>query len=107
MVTTHAVRIIDETRRRGAAAAEITSGAFERRNRKLERQGRAVRLYLTDCNPGLNTYFVNSQGQTVYHRPETITAARRFSRTSPLADYTFTIRPIAAAPTVAAAAMPA
>ena len=89
-VTTHAVRIIAETRRRGAAAAEVTPAAFDERNRKLERQGRAMRLYFTECNPGLNTYFVNSLGQAVYYRPETIAASRRFSRASPLEDYAFT-----------------
>ena len=88
-VTAHAVRVIAETRRRGAAAAEVTSDAFDERNRKLERQGRAMRLYFTECNPGLNTYFVNSLGQAVYYRPETIAASRKFSRTSPLTDYSF------------------
>jgi cation diffusion facilitator CzcD-associated flavoprotein CzcO len=88
-VAAHAVRIIAEARRRGAAVAEVTPAAFDARNEKLARQGRAIRLYLTDCNPGLNTYFVNSLGQTVYYRPETIAAARRFSRSSPLADYAF------------------
>ncbi|MCX6478940.1 MAG: NAD(P)/FAD-dependent oxidoreductase, partial [Mycobacterium sp.] len=56
------------------------------------RRGKAIRLYLTECNPGLNTYFVNSLGQTVYHQPQTIAASRRFSRTSPLSDYTFSTR---------------
>ena len=88
-VAAHAVRVITEARRRGAQVAEVTPAAFTRRNEKLERQGKAIRLYLTDCNPGLRTYFVNSLGQTVYHRPETIAASRRFSRTSPLEDYTF------------------
>jgi cation diffusion facilitator CzcD-associated flavoprotein CzcO len=88
-VTAHAVRVIAETRRRGATAAEVTSDAFDERNRKLERQGRAMRLYFTECNPGLNTYFVNSLGQAVYYRPETIAASRKFSRSSPLTDYSF------------------
>ncbi|GAY13921.1 hypothetical protein [Mycobacterium sp. shizuoka-1] len=36
--------------------------------------------------------FVNSQGDTVYHRPETIFAAWRFSRTSALDDYGYSTR---------------
>jgi len=96
-VTAHAVRVIAETRRRGAAAAEVTPAAFDERNRKLERQGRAMRLYFTECNPGLNTYFVNSLGQAVYYRPETIAESRRFSRASPLEDYAFTPQPASAA----------
>lgn len=59
----------------------------------MQRQGKAVHLYLTACNPGLSTYFVNSQHDTVYHRPQTITASRRFSRRSPLTDYEFHYRP--------------
>ena len=88
-VAAHAVRVIAETRRRGAAVAEVTETAFAARNHKLHSQGRAMRLYFTACNPGLNTYFVNSLGQAVYYRPETIAASRKFSRTSPLADYNF------------------
>ena len=88
-VAAHAVRVIAETRRRGAAVAEVTETAFAARNHKLHSQGRAMRLYFTACNPGLNTYFVNSLGQAVYYRPETIAASRKFSRTSPLADYDF------------------
>jgi len=88
-VTTHAVRVIAEARRRGATIVEVTPDAFDARNQKLSRQGRAMRLYLTDCNPGLNTYFVNSLGQTVYYRPETIAASRKFSRSSPMTDYSF------------------
>lgn len=95
-VASHAVRVITETRRRGAQVAEVTPAAFAQRNEKLERQGKAIRLYLTACNPGLRTYFVNSLGQTVYHRPETIAASRRFSRTSPLEDYAFSSRTEAA-----------
>jgi hypothetical protein len=58
-------------------------------NDQMHRQGKAVHLYLTACHPGLSTYFVNSQRDTVYHRPQTITASRRFSRRSPLTDYEF------------------
>ena len=35
------------------------------------------------CSPGLRTYFVNSQHDTVYHRPQTITGSRRFARRGP------------------------
>lgn len=85
----HAVRMIDEAGRRGTDTVAVTHEAFERWNARLARQGRAVHLYLTACSPGLNTYFVNSQGETVYHRPQTITGSRRFSRHSPVTDYQF------------------
>ena len=93
----HAVRIIDEARRRGTSVVGVSADAFERWNDRMRRQGKAVHLYLTACNAGLSTYFVNSQHDTVYHRPQTITGARRFSRRSPLSDYVFSRR-VAMAP---------
>lgn len=89
----HAVRVIVEARRRGAASVTVTQQAFDRWNDRMDRQGRAVHLYLTTCNPGLSTYFVNSQHDTVYHRPQTITGSRLFSRRSPLEEYGFRHRP--------------
>jgi cation diffusion facilitator CzcD-associated flavoprotein CzcO len=94
----HAVRIIDETRRRGAQVAEVSQDAFNRWDATMMRRGRTAHLYFTDCNPGLRTYFINSQRDTVYHRPQTITASRRFARRSPLADYEFTRRTVRTTP---------
>ncbi|MEU0496507.1 NAD(P)/FAD-dependent oxidoreductase [Mycobacterium sp. NPDC006124] len=95
----HAVRIIDETRRRGHRVAAVSQNAFNRWNALMERRGKTARLYFTDCNPALNTYFVNSQRDTVYHRPQTITGARRFARHSPLSDYETSCRsPVTAHP---------
>jgi len=88
----HAVRVIGETRTRGTQVAEVSQDAFNRWNSLMTRRGKTAQLYLTDCNPGLNTYFVNSQRDTVYHRPQTITASRRFARRGPLTDYQFTRR---------------
>jgi len=90
-MASHAVRLIDEARRRGADAVWVTTDAFEIWDAEMRRRGRIVRLYVTAC-PGLNTYFVNSQGETAYYRPQTITGSRRFSRRSPLTDYQFTTR---------------
>ncbi len=88
-MATHAVRVIAEARGRGAQAVAASDAAYTEWNAEMQRRGRIVHLYLTACNPGLNTYFVNSQGDTVYHRPQTITASRRFARRSPLTDYEF------------------
>jgi hypothetical protein len=89
----HAVRIIDETRRRGAVAVAVNQEAFESWHDRMLTHGKAVHLYLTACNPDLSTYFVNSQNETVYHRPQTILGSRRFARRSPLTDYDFQRRP--------------
>jgi cation diffusion facilitator CzcD-associated flavoprotein CzcO len=103
----HAVRIIDETRRRGTQVAEVSQDAFNRWNAQMDRHGKTAHLYLTDCNPTLNTYFVNSQQDTVYHRPQTITASRRFARRSPLTDYQFGRRRSATTPIAAPKEQPA
>lgn len=88
----HAARVIDETRRRGAHVAEVDQDAFNRWNATMARRGRTAHVYFTDCNPNLNTYFVNSQRDTVYHRPQTITGSRWFAKRGPLTDYLFTRR---------------
>jgi cation diffusion facilitator CzcD-associated flavoprotein CzcO len=87
----HAVRVIDEARRRGAGVVDISQDAFNRWNALMQRRGRTAHLYYT-ATPGINSYFVNSQHDTLYYRPQTITASRRFARRSPLSDYEFTRR---------------
>lgn len=94
----HAVRIIDETRRRGSGVAEVSQDAFNRWNETMARRGKTAHLYFTECSPGLRTYFINSQRDTVYHRPQTITGSRRFARRSPLSDYEFTHRSVRTTP---------
>jgi cation diffusion facilitator CzcD-associated flavoprotein CzcO len=85
----HAVRIIDETRHRGTEIATVSQDAFNRWNARMNRDGRVAHLYYT-ATSGLNTYFVNSQSETPYYRPQTITGSRQFARHSPLSDYQFT-----------------
>lgn len=83
------MRIIDETRRHGAQVATVSQDAFNRWNARMRRDGRVAHLYYT-ATSGLNTYFVNSQHETPYYRPQTITGSRHFARNSPLSDYQFT-----------------
>ena len=92
-MTEHAVRMIDETRRRGAQVVEVSQDAFNRWNERMRRDGKAVQVYIVECNRGLNSYFVNSHDEVVYYRPQTITGSRRFARNSPLSDYEFSTRP--------------
>ncbi|MFI5779543.1 flavin-containing monooxygenase [Nocardia sp. NPDC051570] len=89
----HAVRIIGESRRRGHPVAEVTGTAFARWVRRMHHQGKAVRLYTTECQPPMHTYFVNSKGEARYYRPQTVGQMNRFSRRSPLSDYSFTGTP--------------
>jgi cation diffusion facilitator CzcD-associated flavoprotein CzcO len=88
----HAVRIIAESRRRSSRTVSVRWSVFAEWNLRMQRQGKAIRLYTIDCNPGLSTYFINSQNEVVYWRPEMIATARRFSRSSPLTDYEFARR---------------
>lgn len=89
-VAAHAVRLIDAARRRAdAPVVAVSHEAFQRWNALMERRGRTAHTYYTRA-AGLNTYFVNSQHETPYYRPQTITASRIFARRSPLTDYEFT-----------------
>jgi cation diffusion facilitator CzcD-associated flavoprotein CzcO len=88
----HAARVIAEARGRGDQVAAVSQDAFNRWNETMSRRGKTAHVYFTDCNPALNTYFVNSRRETVYHRPQTITASRWFARRGPLTDYQFTRR---------------
>ncbi|WP_099023032.1 flavin-containing monooxygenase [Mycolicibacterium palauense] len=84
MMAEHAARVIDEARRCGPdVVASVRPGAFEAYHARMRSAGKTAHLYFTRCNEGVNTYFVNSQGDTVYHRPQTILGARRLARRSP------------------------
>lgn len=95
-VAAHAVRMIAEARRRGVKVVAVSQEAFNQWNTLMRRRGKTAHLYYTAC-AGLNTYFINSQRETLYYRPQTITGSRWFARRSPLSDYDFSRR---AAPTL-------
>jgi hypothetical protein len=87
----HIVRVIDESRARGADVVSVTRSAFDRWNQKIARRAAAVNLYYrTRANRNLNTYYVNSHHEALYYRPQTITGTRRFARRSSMHDYEFT-----------------
>jgi cation diffusion facilitator CzcD-associated flavoprotein CzcO len=94
MMAGHAVRVIDAARSAGTdVVVAVSDSAFEAYQDQVQRDGKTAHLYFTRCNAGVNTYFVNSQGDTVYHRPQTIVGAHRLARRSPQRDYQFTCRP--------------
>lgn len=70
----HAARIIGASIRCHREVAEVSRRAFDRWVRKMAHQSKAIRLYATDCQPPLSTYFVNSKGR------RGITARRRSVR---------------------------
>lgn len=88
-VAAHAVRLIAAARRHaGAPVVAVTGDAFHKWNALMDRRGRTAHTYYTRKSE-LRTYFVNSQHETPYYRPQTITGARIFARRSPLSDYEF------------------
>lgn len=88
----HAARIIGESRRRHREVAEVSQRAFDRWVRRMAHQSKAIRLYATDCQPLLSTYFVNSKGEARYYRPQTVSEMNWFSRHSRITDYS--LRPV-------------
>ncbi|WP_078315313.1 NAD(P)/FAD-dependent oxidoreductase [Mycobacterium sp. D16Q16] len=88
----HAARVIAASSRSRREVAEVRQQAFDKWVRRMARQGKAIRLYATDCQPPLSTYFVNSKGEARYYRPQTVSEMNWFSKHSPLSDYSF--RPV-------------
>lgn len=84
--------MIDVARRIGPrTTAEITQDAFDRWNSRTDRRARTYHVYVTKCSPPLRTSFVNSHGETLYYRPQTIFGSRWFARHSTLHDYRFQV----------------
>lgn len=91
------MREIDEARRQDVNVVAVSQDAFNQWNTVMRRRGKTAHLYCAAC-AGLNTYFINSQRDTLYYRPQTITGSRRFARRSPLSDYEFSRRTAPSAP---------
>ncbi|MGH3724666.1 MAG: flavin-containing monooxygenase [Mycobacterium sp.] len=89
----HAARVIAESSRSRREVAEVSQRAFDKWVRRMAHQSKAIRLYATDCQPPVSTYFVNSKGEARYYRPQTVSEMNWFSKHSPLSDYSF--RPVA------------
>ncbi|WP_369382951.1 flavin-containing monooxygenase [Streptomyces sp. cg36] len=90
-LSTHAIRVITETRRRGATAVEVTQEANDRFLRfARERIGKSL-VYTNDC-AGSNTFFLDHHGDSPLWRPTTASAAKRAARTFSLDDYIYTTR---------------
>lgn len=90
MTARHATRVIREARARNADVIRVGITAFERWNAHIERRSRALQLYYQSKRTrDVNTYYVNSQGETVFFRPQTVRETKRFVRDSALDDYVF------------------
>jgi cation diffusion facilitator CzcD-associated flavoprotein CzcO len=88
----HIVRVLEETRRRGATCAEATPEATDRWT--AEMRGRMeTSLFNTNNCAGANSYYFDHHGDTPFLRPTSSAAARRAAATFPFADYHFTGSP--------------
>ena len=86
----HIVRVIEEARRRGATAVEVTEEAAEAWTRfAVQRLSRS--LWHTGCATA-NSYYYDHHGDTPFLRPTSSRQAWRAARSFPLDDYRFESR---------------
>src|SRR5579884_4268818 len=87
--THHILRVIQEARRRGAAAVEVTEEAADRWTRfAVERLSRS--LWQAGSCASAHSYYFDQHGDTPFLRPTSSRQAWRAARTFPLYDYSFT-----------------
>ncbi|MBO2449572.1 NAD(P)/FAD-dependent oxidoreductase [Actinomadura barringtoniae] len=85
----HALRVITETRRRGATRAEVRPQAHDRYMSWVTRRMPDTVFLNGNCATA-NSYYFDEHGDAPWQRPSTVIAARRRSRTFPLEDYEYT-----------------
>jgi cation diffusion facilitator CzcD-associated flavoprotein CzcO len=84
----HIIRVISETRRRGATAVEVREEAAERWTRfAVERLGRS--LWAVGSCQTSNSYYFDHHGDTPFLRPTSAKQAWHAARTFPLDDYVY------------------
>jgi cation diffusion facilitator CzcD-associated flavoprotein CzcO len=84
----HIVRVIDESRRRGATSVEVTQAATDRYHEFVQQRMVKSLFYGSNCATA-NSYYFDHHGDTPYLRPTSGREAHRASRSFPLDDYTF------------------
>jgi cation diffusion facilitator CzcD-associated flavoprotein CzcO len=84
----HAIRVIEECRRRGATAVEVRAEAADRWTRfAVERLRRS--LWAVGTCQTANSYYYDRHGDTPFLRPTSARDAWRAARAFPLEDYAF------------------
>lgn len=84
----HALRVIDETLRRGATAVEISAEANDRFHRFVDRRGSATLMHGRACIDS-NSYYIDKNGDFSFLRPTTAYQSTRASKTFDLDDYVY------------------
>ena len=84
----HVVRVLEESRRRGATAVEVTPEATERFFGMVDRRLSGSLWASGDCATA-NSYYYDHHGDTPYLRPTSSWQARRAAAKFPLDDYRY------------------
>ncbi len=84
----HIVRVIEESRRRGATEVEVRPEATDRYHEFVQRRMVKSLFYGSNCATA-NSYYFDHHGDTPYLRPTSGREAHRASRSFPLEDYRF------------------
>jgi cation diffusion facilitator CzcD-associated flavoprotein CzcO len=86
--STHIIRVLEETRRRGSTCVEVSEEATDRYHEGvLERMTDS--LWFSNRCEGANSYYFDHHGDVPYVRPSSGREARRAARTFPLSDYRY------------------
>ncbi|AYF76791.1 NAD(P)/FAD-dependent oxidoreductase [Nocardia yunnanensis] len=85
----HAIRVITETRHRGATRAEVRQEPHDRFFADMQQRVARTPLVTSACH-GSNTYYLNGHGDAAAFRPTTVLEMRWANKHFPLSDYRFT-----------------
>ena len=97
----HIIRVIEEARRRGATAVEVTQEATDRFFAFVEQRLEGSLWFASNCATA-NSYYFDHHGDVPYLRPTSARQAQRAARSFPLDDYRYrTLVPVEAEEAVA------
>lgn len=84
----HALRVINETVRRGATAVEISPAANDRFHRFVQQRGSDTLMHGASC-VNSNSYYIDKNGDFSFLRPTTAYQSTHASKTFDLDDYVY------------------
>jgi cation diffusion facilitator CzcD-associated flavoprotein CzcO len=86
--STHIVRVLEETRRRGATYVEVSEEATDRYHEHVLERMEGSLWFSNRCD-GANSYYFDHHGDVPYVRPSSGREARKAARSFPLSDYRY------------------
>ncbi|MEO5874870.1 MAG: NAD(P)/FAD-dependent oxidoreductase [Streptosporangiaceae bacterium] len=85
---THAMRVINESRRRGTTRAGVTATAHDRSFRRVQQRQKSTVFLNNNCGPA-NSYYFDEHGDAPFVRPSSTYEASWRARHFSLDDYSF------------------